>query len=76
MPNKPGSDSQAVDVHVAGPVEAPARLLLRPADAAHLLSIGRSTVYELLDRGEIPSVVIGRSRRIRRSDLDAYVDHL
>ena len=40
------------------------RLLLRPAEAAELLSVGRSTIYELLDRGELKGVRIGSSVRI------------
>ena len=39
------------------------RLLLRPREAAALLGLGRSTVYELIASGAIPSLTIGRSRR-------------
>ncbi|MDO8120639.1 helix-turn-helix domain-containing protein [Isoptericola sp. b490] len=52
------------------------RLLYCPADAARLLSIGRSTLYELLDSGALPSVKIGRARRIPREALFAYLDGL
>ncbi|MDN4474337.1 helix-turn-helix domain-containing protein [Demequina sp. SYSU T00192] len=51
-------------------------LLYTPADAARLLSIGRSTLYELMDEGVVPFVKIGRSRRIRTEALEAYVDSL
>lgn len=40
--------------------------------AAKLLGISRSKLYELLD-AEIPSVHVGRLRRIRHTDLEAYV---
>jgi len=47
----------------------------RVADAKHLF--GRDTVYALLTSGALPSVRLGgRLRRIRRSDLAAYVDSL
>jgi excisionase family DNA binding protein len=50
--------------------------LLTPSEAAELLGVGRSTVYELLQAGQIESVRIGRSRRIPRVALVAYVDRL
>ena len=34
-------------------------LLVRVEEAARLLSLSRSTIYELLDRGELPSVRCG-----------------
>lgn len=49
------------------------RLLLRVEEAAELLGLSRAYVYELLGTGAIPSVKIGRSRRIRPADLDAFV---
>jgi excisionase family DNA binding protein len=39
-------------------------LLLRPTEAARLLGISRSNLYELLAAGEIPTIHIGRSVRI------------
>lgn len=44
--------------------------------AAQVLGIGRTNVYKLLKDGHLPSVRVGRLRRIRRSDLDAYIDGL
>ena len=37
------------------------RLLLRPAEAAEAIGIGRSKVYELLASGDLPSIRIGGS---------------
>ncbi|WP_353813861.1 helix-turn-helix domain-containing protein [Agromyces sp. SYSU T00266] len=48
-------------------------LLYSPDAAARLLGVGRSTVYELLADGTIPSLKIGRARRIRREALEAFV---
>lgn len=48
-------------------------LLLSPTDAARVLGLGRSTLYELLASGTIPSVKIGAARRVRSADLRAYV---
>ena len=38
--------------------------LLKVAEAAAFLSLSRATLYTLMDRGELPFVKIGRSRRI------------
>ncbi len=38
-------------------------------DAMEFLSLGRSTLYELMDKGMLPYSKIGRSRRIPRRAL-------
>jgi excisionase family DNA binding protein len=38
--------------------------LMRVVEAAQFLSVGRSTVYQLMDKGELPFVKLGASRRI------------
>ena len=38
--------------------------LMKVAEAAAFLSLSRATLYTLMDRGELPFVKIGRSRRI------------
>ncbi|WP_413758371.1 helix-turn-helix domain-containing protein [Streptomyces sp. MMBL 11-3] len=53
-----------------------AQLLYTPEEAATVLRFGRSTVYELMAAGELKFVKRGRSRRIRRRDLEAFVDNL
>ncbi len=40
--------------------------LLKVAAAAAFLSLSRATLYTLMDRGELPFVKLGRSRRIPR----------
>jgi excisionase family DNA binding protein len=40
------------------------------------LGVGRSTVYELLAEGTLPSVKIGRARRITRTAIDDFVASL
>ncbi|MFJ6294690.1 helix-turn-helix domain-containing protein [Streptomyces griseoviridis] len=49
------------------------RLLYRPEEAAEVLAIGRSLVYELMAEGVIRYIHLGRCRRIRRMDLESYV---
>lgn len=50
--------------------------LLTPEEVASVLQIGRTRVYELLAYGDLRSVRIGKSRRIRRSDLDNFIASL
>lgn len=45
-------------------------------DAMALLSISRSKLYLLFGAGVIDSVHIGKSRRIKRSVLAAYINSL
>ena len=52
------------------------RLLYTPEQAAQMLGVGRTTVYNLLRRRVLPSVQVGRSRRITRRRLAEYVDSL
>jgi excisionase family DNA binding protein len=52
------------------------KILLAPGEAAVLLGIGKTKLYELLAAGEIESVLIGRCRRIPRPALDDYVVRL
>lgn len=51
-------------------------LLLRVPEVAENLGISRAKVYELMAAGELRSVKIGGCRRVRASDLVAYVDEL
>ncbi|MFJ8668539.1 helix-turn-helix domain-containing protein [Streptomyces sp. NPDC093600] len=48
------------------------RALFTVKDAADYLSLGRSTIYELMAAGALPYVKVGRARRVRRTDLDAF----
>ncbi|HEY5103635.1 MAG TPA: helix-turn-helix domain-containing protein [Acidimicrobiales bacterium] len=60
---------------VSDVVSAP-MLLLTVVDAARLLAVSRTKLYELLNSRSIDSVYIGHSRRIRLVDLEAFVDGL
>jgi len=50
------------------------RLLLRPQEAAELMGIGRSKVYELLSDGTLPSVRVGHSVRVPLEGLRQWVE--
>lgn len=48
-------------------------LLVRVEEAARILSLSRSTIYEMLDAGELPSVRRGAARRIPVAALREWV---
>lgn len=43
-------------------------------EAAELLSISRSQIYEMISSGKIGSISIGRSRRVTHRQLMAFVE--
>jgi excisionase family DNA binding protein len=45
-------------------------------EAAGLLGIGRTTLYELIRQGDVRPIRIGRCVRIPQRELEAYVDRL
>jgi len=46
--------------------------LMSPEELAKFL--GRTRTYELLSTGAIPSVRLGRLRKVRRTDVDKFVE--
>jgi excisionase family DNA binding protein len=56
------------------PPQLPDRLLLRPDEVARALSLGRSTIYELMHTDELPVIHIGRAARIPRRAVEAWIE--
>lgn len=56
--------------------QATARLLVTIPEAARRLSVGRTTIYSMLRRGELASVTIGRMRRVPVDSLEALLSAL
>ena len=55
----------------------PERMMMSIVEVGEELGCGRDTVYALLASGKLKSVRIGeRLRRIRRTDLVAYIESL
>jgi excisionase family DNA binding protein len=52
----------------------PEELLINVIEAARRLGIGRSKLYQLIGKGEIASLNIGKSRRVVVADLTAFVE--
>jgi excisionase family DNA binding protein len=53
---------------------APPPALLTTRQAAQYLSVAERTIQYLIERGELLTVKIGRATRVRRVDLDAYIE--
>ncbi len=47
--------------------------LLKATDVAEILSISRAYAYKLMSLGELRSVQIGKAKRVRPRDLNAFV---
>jgi excisionase family DNA binding protein len=62
------------DLHT--PDGPPAKLTYTVPEAAALLGISRSTAYECVRRGEIPSLTLGRRVLISRSQLERLLGPL
>lgn len=48
--------------------------LMSPDEVRQHLGLGRTYTYRLLATGAIPSVRIGRLRKVRRSDLEQFIE--
>ena len=55
---------------------APVKLLYTIEEAATTLSLSRRTFYNLITRGTVYTVKIGRSRRVPLVALQRYIDQL
>jgi len=64
------------DPQVLRDVLAADALLVTPEEAAALLRVGRTTVYALMEDGDLRPVHIGRSCRLPRSELNRYTEGL
>ncbi len=50
------------------------KVWLTPREAAEYTGIGRTRLYALLRTKTIPSALVGRTRHIRRTDLDSFLE--
>lgn len=66
--------SMIINENVVRQIDAPVqKLLLTVPEAGRALAISRSKMYDLLNSGHLASVHIGRSRRVRMSDIENFV---
>ena len=50
------------------------KILLKPAEAAETLGIGRTRIYDMLASGDLPAIRIGRSIRIPVAALQQWIE--
>jgi excisionase family DNA binding protein len=48
--------------------------LMRAKDISSILNISRSYAYLLMQSGELPTVRLGRSIRVRPQDLEVFIE--
>lgn len=58
------------------PAKGRGRLLYSVEEAAQLLGIGRTFMFQLVATGEVDSLKIGNRRKIHRDALDSYIARL
>ncbi|MEX5711372.1 helix-turn-helix domain-containing protein [Parafrankia sp. FMc6] len=73
MPQTTAVPASQADSETTKPVP---QVLLTVEDAAEMLGIGRTLLYSLIRTGAITSVRIGRLRRLRPADIDAFAARL
>jgi len=49
-------------------------LAVRPSQAAQMLGVGMTKLYEMLGEGDLESFHIGRSRRITTASISGYIE--
>jgi excisionase family DNA binding protein len=70
----PGSVTDMSELSTASPSTTLAQgPLLRPDEAAHLLSVKTSWVYEAVRSGRVPCVRVGRHIRFTRAMLEDWL---
>ncbi len=53
--------------------ELSSKKLLRAIEVAEILDISRAMAYRLMQQGDIPTIRISGSRRVRVGDLEKYI---
>lgn len=71
-----GASDSDQDSDIRANVGTEPHLLLSIVEAARCLGISRTHLYEIISRGEITSVRLGRRRMFRRRDLETFVAEL
>lgn len=49
------------------------KLLYPPKESAGILSVSTAKIYQLMASGELPSIRIGKSRRVTRVALEQFI---
>lgn len=55
--------------------QVPQRLAYSPREAAELIGVSRGQIYVLMKRGDLPSISVGRARRITHEALLGLIEN-
>jgi excisionase family DNA binding protein len=69
-----GEPNMAKTKPLPSPDEVRKKETLSPEDVAVLVGCGRTMAYMLLADGSIPSFTVGRLRRVRRADVERFIE--
>ncbi len=47
---------------------------LKAIEIAEMLNVSKAHIYNLIASGDLPSVQVGQSKRVRREDLEIFVE--
>lgn len=61
-----------IQVSTSSPANSMSSMITVP-DVARHLAVSRGTVYQLMERGQLPYYKIGRCRRVLWTDVEALV---
>ena len=51
----------------------PASKLLKAKQVAEILNVSKAFVYQLMSKGELPTVKIGAAKRVIKADVDRFI---
>ncbi len=71
MLSKPESQRAETDENKSAGKET--SMLLRAEEAADRLNVSKGKIYQLLQRGDLPSIHIGKAVRVREEDLETFL---
>jgi excisionase family DNA binding protein len=52
----------------------PGKGLLSAREVADILNISKAKAYQMMNRGEIPTIRMGRTARVRSQDLEEFIE--
>jgi excisionase family DNA binding protein len=63
-----------MELTTAAQMKSQAALLLNSRDAARMLAMSERALWDLMNRGEVRAIRVGRSVRYSPADLEAFVN--
>lgn len=69
----PSSGGSALTGYNGAAAQPAAKILYRVEDAAELMSLSRTAIFDLIRTGDLDTIKVGRRRRIPLSSIEAYV---